>query len=383
MNPVMEITAMRHVFAWGAVFGVVTVLSGCGATPGDPGGEGLEITTILSDAEFPIAMAFAPDGRLFFTEKETGRIRILDTNGQLLDAPFADVGVVFNSERGLLGLAIHPDFEQNGYVYAFYTRSSTALDTSTNNAASDNRVVRFTANGNTGTDETLIFQLPVQPGPNHNGGNIHFGPDGKLYITIGELAQTSNSQSLDVLPGKILRINDDGSIPTDNPFAADNAAFAVGLRNSFDFTFDPVGGTLFATENGTFRHDEVNRLPAGSNGGWPQVEGDSDGSPPSPANGTYVEPIVEYTGSVVPTGIAFAPDDTFGADAPNHFLVASFNSGRIFRYTLNAARDAVISEDTFATQIAGGITDLTFAPDGSLYVSTSNSILRITPAPTP
>ncbi len=375
----------------GFMYGVATLWTlgalGCGTMPGDPGsgdpgdpgGEGIAITTLVSDAEFPIALAFAPDGRIFFTEKETGRIRIIDATGQLLDEPFADVAVVSNSERGLLGIAIHPDFDVNGYVYAFYTRSSTTQDTRTDAAASDNRVVRFTADGNAGTDETLILQLPVQPGPNHNGGNIHFGPDGKLYISLGDLADTTNSQSIDVLPGKILRINDDGSTP-DNPFAADSLMYVLGLRNSFDFTHDPVSGTIFATENGTSLHDEINRLPAGSNGGWPLVEGDSEGAPPAVSFGNYVEPFVEYPGIVVPTGIAFAPDDTFGAESEEQLFVGQFITGRIIRYTLNDARDAVVSESTFADQIAGGITDLTFAPDGTLYVTTSTSILRITPA---
>jgi glucose/arabinose dehydrogenase len=376
----MEISVMRHARVWVPVFSVVVALVGCGAAPGDPGGEGIEISTILSNAEFPIALAFAPDGRLFFTEKETGRIRIIDSAGALRETPFADVAVVFNGERGLLGVAIHPDFEQNGYVYAFYAHSSTGEDTRTSSAATDNRVVRFTADGNTGSDETLILQLPVEPGPNHNGGNLHFAPEGKLYVTIGELTDTTNSQDINELPGKILRINDDGSIPADNPFGAGSAVFALGLRNSFDFTFDPVSGVIFATENGTFLHDEVNRLPAGSNGGWPQVEGDSDGSPPAVANGTYVEPIVETTGSVVPTGIAFAPDDTFGEGFEGQLFVSQFVFGRIIRYTLNAARDAVVSEATFAELIPGGITDLAFAPDGSLYVSTTTSILRITPS---
>src|SRR5690606_28895469 len=106
-------------------------------------------------------------------------------------------------------------------------------------------------------------KLPATPGPNHNAGHLAFGPDGKLYVSIGDLANSANAQDPDVRAGKILRINDDGSIPADNPFGENNAAFALGLRNSFDLAFDPASGVLFATENGTFRNDEVNRIVAG------------------------------------------------------------------------------------------------------------------------
>jgi glucose/arabinose dehydrogenase len=136
---------------------------------------------------------------------------------------------------------------------------------------------------------------------------------------------------------------------------------------------------IFSTENGTFLHDEVNRLPAGSNGGWPLVEGSAGANPPAVANGTYIEPIVEYPGIRVPTGIDFAPDATFGPVSDGQLFVGLFNTGQIIRYTLNDARDAVTAEATFATGIANGITDVAFAPDGTLYVLTTRTILRIVP----
>ena len=349
------------------------------ADPGGPTGTSVTLETVLDPADFPVAIAFAPDGRMFFTEKETGRIRILDADGQLLSEPFADVPVVANSERGLLGITLHPDFADNGYVYAYYTRSSTGEDTRTSSAAQDNRVVRFTAVDDRGTDETLILELPVTPGPNHDGGNIRFGPDGKLYVTLGELADSSNAQRLDVLPGRILRVNDDGSVPEDNPFASDNATYVLGLRNNFDFVFDPLTDVIFTTENGTFLHDEVNRFPAGSNGGWPLVEGSSDGQTVDVEAGTYVDPIVEHDGVVVPTGIDFAPDATFGTDAEHQLFVGEFLTGRVIRYTLNDARDVVTGETIFAQGITGGITDVAFAPDGTLYVLTTTSVLRVVP----
>ena len=213
----------------------------------------------------------------------------------------------------------------------------------------------------------------------HNGGNIHFGPDGKLYVSEGDIFDTSNAQRLDVLPGRILRLNDDGGIPDDNPFGADNPTFALGLRNSFDFTFDPLTGVIFATENGTNLHDEVNRLPATSNGGWPLAEGCSAGGL-NVQFGTYVEPLAQSQGSVVPTGIVFVPNMLYGAATQNQLLVAESGRGHILRYTLNADRDAFTEAAVFIEGL-GGISDLEIAPDGTLYVTTLSpgAVVRLLP----
>ncbi len=350
------------------------------ADPTGPNGTGLKISVVVPDTAYSVAIAVAPDGRVFYTEKETGKVRIVTPAGTLLATSFADVPVVANSERGLLGIALHPDFASNGYVYVFYTRSS-GDDNRDSASVVDNRVVRFTADGDVADgDEELIVSLPATPGPRHNGGNLHFGPDGKLYVTLGDLADSANSQDPDVLPGRILRYNDDGTIPTDNPFGGTNPTFALGLRNSFDFDFDPVSGTLFASENGTNETDEVNRLPAAANGGWPHVEGVAATPPVEVVTGDYVDPVVATQGVVVPTGIAFAPDDTFGASPANPFYLGEFNTGRIIRYTLNDDRTAVAAQRTWAQGFSGGITDLTFAPDGSMYVCTTTAILKVTPA---
>jgi glucose/arabinose dehydrogenase len=351
--------------------------------PLDPGGpatvEGV-VEELLPEANFPVAIAFAPDGSAYYTEKETGRIRMLTAEGELLAEPFADVTVVANSERGLLGVALHPDFADNGLVYAFYTSSNLAADSRDSGAAVDNRVVRFTSNEarTESTSEELIISLPVAPGPNHNGGNIHFGPDEKLYITFGDLAEGSNAQDLNALPGRILRLNDDGSIPVDNPFGPDNPAFALGLRNSFDFAFDPESDVIFATENGTNQHDEINRLPARANGGWSRVEGSAE-EPPEVTAGFYVDPVYEYQGIVAPTGIAFAPDATFGTSRESHLFVGEFLTGRVWMFSVSNDRETISPGDVFVQGLAGGITDLAFAPDGTLFVLTSTKIYRVVP----
>ncbi|MBI1930260.1 PQQ-dependent sugar dehydrogenase [Candidatus Poribacteria bacterium] len=345
---------------------------------------GFTVTAIASSLDFPVTIAFPPDGRLFYTEKNTGRIRIIE-NDVLLPLPFVDVPVNTVSERGLLGIAFHPNFESNGYVYAYYTLSSTGSDTNVKANVVDNRVVRFTANGNVAQpgSETLIISLPVEPGPNHDGGNIRFGPDGKLYVTIGELAVSSNSLDRSVVPGEILRLNDDGSAPIDNPFANDGdentraEIYAYGLRNSFDFAFHPTTGTLFATENGPDNHDEINVIEAGKDYGWDKVQGIAD----MPAELDYANTHPDYRDPILdimptttaPTGIDFWVDiDLFFGE---------FNTGKIRRMTLMGPNlDQVAKVEDFGTGF-GNITDVQVAPEGTLYVATIDTIYRIQEMP--
>ncbi len=353
--------------------------------PNPPSGVGVRVLTVVEAADFPVAMAMAPDGRIFYTEKETGRIRILTADGQLLPDPFATVPPSTSSERGLLGIALHPDFVSNGWLYVYYTRSNTGAPDGGFFSAEDNRVVRFTAAGNVaGGAETVIFRLPALVGPVHNGGNIHFGPDRKLYVTIGELADPPAAQSVNNLRGKIMRINDDGGIPDDNPFGAGSPVFALGVRNSFDFTFDPVSQVLIATENGLHSNDEINRIVAGGNYGWPEVEGVRDTASElafSPESGTLTDPIVDLIETVAPTGIDFAPDDTFGAGTKNQMFIGEYKTGQVMRYTLNADRTGVIAGPATAlvNDLPGGITDIAFAADGTLYVTTTSKILHVVP----
>ncbi|HWP93696.1 MAG TPA: PQQ-dependent sugar dehydrogenase [Thermodesulfobacteriota bacterium] len=224
-----------------------------GGTP--PSNGALEVELVLGGLDFPVTLACASDGRIFFNELRTGNIRII-RDGVLLPTPFAAVPVSINGENGLIGLAFHPQFDRNGLVYVFHTHPQPRR----------NRVLRFTDLNNLGTQETVIIDdLPAAD--IHIGGNVGFGPDGKLYVTIGDVSNPANSQSLDSLAGKILRYNPDGTIPADNPFL-DSPIFALGLRNSFDFTFHPATGVIYATENGPNCDDEINRIIAGGNYGW-------------------------------------------------------------------------------------------------------------------
>src|SRR4030095_5585536 len=195
----------------------------------------------------PAAMAFAPDGRIFVCE-QGGNLRVIK-NGVLLGAPFLTVTVDSSGERGLLGVAFDPNFVSNHFVYIYYTATTPTLH---------NRISRFTAAGDVAMagSETIVMDLnDLSTAPNHNGGAIHFGADGNLYVAVGDNANGNNAQSLSTRLGKMLRISSSGSIPLDNPFfnqtTGDNRAiWALGLRNPFTFSFQPAVGRMFINDVG-------------------------------------------------------------------------------------------------------------------------------------
>lgn len=318
------------------------------------------VETFLSPVEFPVAMAFAPDGRLFYTEKNLGRVRVVE-NGVLLPDPFVTVIVDNNGERGLLGITFDPDYETNGYVYVFHS----------NPAPLDNRVVRFTDVGGVGTNPTVLLAVTDDspPSTNHNGGNIHFGPDGKLYISIGDNGTNSqNSQELDDPRGKMLRINADGTIPMDNPFyddgnpstGNDDRIYALGLRNSFDFDFHPLTGDLVATENGPSVDDEVNIILPGLNYGWPVVTGIA-------GNPLYEDPILEYTPTIAPTGLTFLTGGEFPG-WENDLLFVDWNTGHLRKVELTPPDYREVVEETVIASLSY-LNDVEVGPDGWIYMA--------------
>jgi glucose/arabinose dehydrogenase len=250
---------------------------------------GFAETRVANGMDSPTAMAFAPDGRVFVAQ-QGGALRVVK-NGALLSQPFLSLSVNSSGERGLLGVAFDPNFTSNGFVYVYYTTSSSPVH---------NRLSRFTASAANpdvvaGGSEVQLLNLPsLSSATNHNGGAIHFGTDGKLYIAVGENANGSNSQSLSTTLGKVLRINADGSIPSDNPFLGqttgiNQSIWAMGLRNPFTFAVDRTNGRIHVNDVGQDSWEEVNLGAAGANYGWPQIEGPN---PAGVAGRTY--PIHNY-----------------------------------------------------------------------------------------
>src|SRR5687768_4752701 len=327
--------------------------------------------TAIGGLASPTAMAIAPDGRIFVCQ-QGGALRVIK-NFALLPQPFMTLTVDPNGERGLLGIAFDPNFASNNFLYVYYTVPIEPRH---------NRVSRFTANGDVvvAGSETIILELnPLTGATNHNGGAIHFGPDGKLYIATGENATTSNSQTLSNMLGKILRINSNGSIPTDNPFfnqatGNNRSIWAIGLRNPFTFAFQPGTGRMFINDVGQSTWEEINDGIAGSNYGWPNTEGPTN-------NPAFRSPLFAYghgfsatTGCAIAGGAFYNPAVVqFPSSFVGKYFFADLCSGwiRVFDPATGTA-------SAFASGISQPV-DLQVGDDGSLYYLSigAGSVFRV------
>ncbi|HEX6648219.1 MAG TPA: PQQ-dependent sugar dehydrogenase [Pyrinomonadaceae bacterium] len=307
----------------------------------------------------PTAMALAPDGRIFVCQ-QGGALRVIK-NGALLPTPFLTVTVDSNGERGLLGVAFDPNFVSNQLVYVYYTATTPTIH---------NRISRFTANGDVALagSETIVMDLPnLSTATNHNGGAIHFGPDGTLFVAVGDNANGTNAQSLTTRLGKLLRITSTGAIPADNPFfnqaTGDNRSiWALGVRNPFTFSFQEGTSRMFINDVGENTWEEINDGIAGSNYGWPTCEGFCN-----PPNANFRDPIFQYANDASTcaiTGATFynpqAPQ--FPSNFIGSYFFADFCGGWIRR--LEPANGNAVSD--FATGISSPV-DLHVSADGFLY----------------
>ena len=311
----------------------------------------------------PTAIDFAPDGRLFVAEQR-GVLRVLKADGTL--TTFLDISdnVDSTGERGLLGVAFDPAFPDNQYVYLYYTREATATN------PAHNRVVRVTADGNRAVagSERLILRLNnLSSATNHNGGAIHFGEGGKLFVAVGDNADGDNAQSLGTLKGKMLRINKDGTIPPGNPFyeraaGINRAIWALGFRNPFSFAVRPQTGKMFVNDVGQSTWEEIDRGVAGANYGWPRYEGpESDPAYRDPAF-AYGHGSTSTSGCAITGGIFYdPPTGQFPSGYVGDYFFADLCSGWIRR--LDGATGDVSG---FATGISRPV-DLEVSKGGSLY----------------
>jgi glucose/arabinose dehydrogenase len=311
----------------------------------------------------PTAMEFAPDGRLFVAEQR-GTLRMVKPGGNL--ATFLDISGRVGSagERGLLGVAFDPSFSNNHYVYLYYTRRATGT------TPAHNRVIRVTARGDKAVrgSEKLILRLNnLSSATNHNGGAIHFGQDGKLYVAVGDNANSGNAQSLRTLKGKMLRINKDGTIPRYNPFykratGTNRAIWALGLRNPFSFAVQPHTGKVYINDVGEQRWEEINRGAAGANYGWPRYEGpESDPKYRNPVF-AYGQGSTKATGCAITGGAFYNPATRqFPGGYAGDYFFADICGGWIRR--LDGATGEVSG---FATGLSMPV-DLKVSKGGGLY----------------
>ena len=326
---------------------------------------------VASGLSNPTAMALAPDGRIFVCE-QGGTLRVIK-NGALLAAPFLTVTVDSNGERGLLGVAFDPNFVSNQLIYVYYTATTPTIH---------NRISRFIAAGDVAMagSETIVMDLPsLSTATNHNGGAIHFGPDGTLFVAVGDNANGANAQTLNTRLGKILRITSTGGIPADNPFfnqaTGDNRSiWALGVRNPFTFSFQSGASRMFINDVGENTWEEINDGIAGSNYGWPNCEGFCN--PPNPS---FRDPIFAYMNDAstcaITGGTFYNPQvNQFPSNFVGNYFFADFCGGWIRR--LDPANGNAVTD--FATGISLPV-DLHVSADGFLYYLArgSGSVNRI------
>ncbi len=311
------------------------------------------VEVVATGFEVPWALAFAPDERLFVTERP-GRIRLVK-NGRLESEPIATLRVAAVGEGGLMGLALDPAFAETGHLYTCYTAEK--------GGRLVNRLVRLTLRGGRAGDERVLID-DIPGAWNHDGCRVKFGPDGRLYVTTGDAAEPRLAQQRDSLAGKILRLNRDGTVPDDNPFPG-SPVFSLGHRNPQGLAWDPSGG-MFEAEHGPSGHDKINRILAGRNYGWPDARW--WGSDPR-----YVKPLLESGEETwAPSGMAFLGGDLF---------VAGLRGQRLLRVTLAPDLRRVVRVTTLLNATHGRLRDVVVGPDGALYVTTSNRDGREWPKP--
>lgn len=322
----------------------------------------------------PTTMAFTPDGRILVCE-QAGSVRVV-RDGTLLAAPFLQLAVNSSGERGLIGIALDPDFETNQYVYVYYT---------VNTAPLRNRITRFTADGDVALadSETIILELDnLSNATNHNGGAIQFGPDDKLYVAIGDNATGANAQNMDTYHGKFLRVNKDGSVPADNPFTDGSEKkkriWAYGLRNPFTFDIQPGTGRIYVNDVGQVTWEEINDATIGGlNFGWPAEEGDPDNPGSEKPIFAYPHGSGDGRGCAITGGTFLNPETTSYPDEYHvKYFFQDYCNGWIGY--IDPSSEAPV-RTPFATGLGSFCLGLTTGNDGNLYYlsRTDKALYRI------
>jgi glucose/arabinose dehydrogenase len=345
---------------------------------------GFSQTMVVNGISSPTTMAFAPDGRIFICE-QTGALKIVKA-GVLIPTAAITIAVNSSGERGLLGIAFDPNFNANQFIYLYYTTNSPAIH---------NQISKYKMTGDIATFDSDIFILDNLGPTNHNGGYICFGPDGKLYVAVGDNATGSNAQSNSNYLGKILRLNSDGSIPSDNPKAnsliiQERAFWATGLRNPQLIAFQPNTGKIFVNDVGQGAWEEINEnTTAGLNFGWPSTEGFFNAASfPNFTNPVYAYGHAGNTvgqGCAITGGTFFSPALTnYGSEYKGNYFFLDFCGNWIDRLVLstpvltNKNKSGKVNADiwtrsNFASNISGSAVGLTTGPDGNLYYLSRNT----------
>jgi glucose/arabinose dehydrogenase len=351
---------------------VATALTGPGAIPAvHAGGATIHAHRIIGGLNEPVAFTFTPSGRIFYVEKSTGKIHLLNPANDHKPVLYTVKHVLSDGERGMLGIALHPNYPKQPFVWVYATRDI--------NGHPRNQIMKLRKNGNHLHLLRVIWSAPAATGY-HNGGRILFGPDGMLYAFVGDGHESSNAQDTSNNDlGKMLRMTGHGDVPADNPFA-DELIYSYGNRNSFGFTFDPMTDSLWQTENGPECNDEINLILSGENYGWGASE-NCNGPHPDDTNGdgpTPNFPTLFFADTIGITGAAFCDGCHLNAASEGGLFFGDVSSGDIQRVDLNGARDDTLN-GTLTTILdnTGASLSLEVAPNGSIYYSDFSSIYRL------
>ncbi|HWP31175.1 MAG TPA: PQQ-dependent sugar dehydrogenase, partial [Fimbriimonadales bacterium] len=376
----------------------------------------------ITGLSLPTCITTLSENEMFVCEKETGKVKYFKDGifvNVVLDLPVENDG-----ESGLLGIELDPNFTTNGRVYVYYSHAP-----QDGGPFDGNRLEKFIWNGTTLVFEKLLWEVPFDNtqnnGPGHQGGEVHIGPDEKLYLSIGDMTrgglsngriEQNTSTTAVAGAGAIYRLNLDGTIPSDNPFINESddrlkAIFAYGVRNCFGFTFDSLTGKLWMTDNGPEVYDEVNWFSPGANGGWLKIMG------PDARNATYgsnnytsydaddlvyltgshyQDPVFSWLESLGITGIVFLDSYKFQPAEKNNVLISDFNLAQLYYFKMNDARDGFVLTGGAADGVAdspserdinrvgtgwGHVSDLHIGKDGYLYVTgiLTGTVYRIRP----
>jgi len=343
--------------------------------PAANAGSSIDLQLVKGGLDGPAGFTFLPNGRIVYLERQTGEVRILNPDTGFDRLFFTVKRVNGVDERGALGVAVHPKWPEQPYIYVYATRNV--------DGKLKNQIVRIRSKHGDGVGMQVLVSSPASSAPYHNGGRIAFGPEGRLFAIVGDGHNSANAQDRSSnLRGKMLRLRADGGVPADNPVIRGKRTlvYAFGIRNSFGFTFDPANARLWETENGPECNDEINVIVAGGNYGWGPNQScpDTNQDGPTPRRAPkYVEPDpigIAGTGFCDGCGLPFEGNLFFVACCPN-----GSDSG-LYRATLNGPRDGVDSVINVAPLSQDSLYSLESAPDGVLYVSNSSAIYRLVPA---
>src|SRR5688500_4449047 len=379
----------------------------------------LRVQTWVRGLDRPTGVVFIENNDALVTERTTGRVKLLRNravHSTVLDLNVANGG----SEQGLLGITLSPQFDTDKYVYLYYTAS-----TADGGRAFDNRVERHVWNGTSLTFDRHIVRMSADPGPNHNGGRMAFGPDNKLYVLMGDVNRNGRTQNHETSgevsrTGVVMRLQPYGKPVPNNPYfnaatptAPINDIWAHGIRNGFGLDFDPVSGMLWESENGSGNFDEINLVHRGFNGGWEDLMGPAarnGGTAGEPVgtmanlggNSQYYDPKFSWLNPVVPTDLHFLRNGFLGNEYRGDMFVGTLRNGAIMHFDLSFNRRNLLLDGGLADQVAdntlnnrlgeqgqilfgtgfGTVTDIITGPGGMFVLSLDGVLYRISQNPT-